>query len=128
MPKRQDPGHQQRLLSQDRVLATLSHEIRTPLNGVLGMAGLLASTRLDDTQRAYLQTLRDCGDHLLNLVNDVLDYAKLEAGRVELEPVDTDVEKLLQGVAELFSPRAFAAGVEIAWWTDGALPQIRVDD
>ena len=80
------------------------------------MAGLLASTRLDDTQKAYLQALRECGDHLLNLVNDVLDLAKLDAGRVELEPAATDVEKLLQGVAELLSPRAHAAGIEIAWW------------
>ncbi len=117
-----------RLLAQDHVLATLSHEIRTPLNGVLGMAGLLASTRLDETQRAYLQTLRECGDHLLNLVNDVLDYAKLEAGRVELEPVPTDVEKLLQGVAELLSPRAFAAKVEIAWWADADIPRLMTDD
>ncbi len=117
-----------RLLAQDQVLATLSHEIRTPLNGVLGMAGLLASTRLDETQRSYLQTLQDCGDHLLNLVNDVLDYAKLEAGRVELEPVETEVERLLQGVAELLSPKAFAAGVEIAWWADPDIPRLMTDD
>jgi CheY-like chemotaxis protein len=117
-----------RFLARDQVLATLSHEIRTPLNGVLGMAGLLASTRLDDTQKAYLQALRDCGDHLLNLVNDVLDLAKLDAGRVELEPVATDVEKLLQGVAELLSPRAYAAGTEIAWWVAPDVPELMTDD
>ncbi|MFV4649368.1 histidine kinase dimerization/phospho-acceptor domain-containing protein, partial [Mycobacterium tuberculosis] len=87
-----------RLLARERLLATLSHEIRTPLNGVLGMAGLLAETPLDPTQSAYLQTLRDCGEHLLALVNDVLDYAKLDAQPVRLEPAPTDVEALLQGV------------------------------
>jgi len=115
-------------LRRDQVLATLSHEIRTPLNGVLGMAGLLASTRLDDTQTAYLQALRDCGDHLLNLVNDVLDFAKLDAGRMELELVETDVEKLLQGVAELLSPRAREMGVEIAWWAAPDTPLLLADD
>jgi signal transduction histidine kinase len=92
------------------------------------MAGLLASTRLDDTQKAYLQSLRDCGDHLLNLVNNALDFAKLEAGRVELEPVATDVERLLQGVSELLSPRAFEVGVEIAWWVDPNMPILLADD
>ena len=122
-PSRNEPA-----LGRDQVLATLSHEIRTPLNGVLGMAGLLASTRLDDTQKAYLQALRECGDHLLNLVNDVLDLAKLDAGRVELEPAATDVEKLLQGVAELLSPRAHSAGIEIAWWVSPDVPELLTDD
>jgi CheY-like chemotaxis protein len=117
-----------RRAARDQVLATLSHEIRTPLNGVLGMAGLLSSTRLDDTQKAYLQALRECGDHLLNLVNDVLDYAKLDAGRMEMEPVETDVERLLQGVAELLSPRARERGIEIAWWVEADVPTLMADD
>ncbi len=127
MAERKDQRKVQ-FLGRDQVLATLSHEIRTPLNGVLGMAGLLASTRLDDTQKAYLQALRDCGDHLLNLVNDVLDFAKLDAGRMELELVETDVEKLLQGVAELLSPRAREMGVEIAWWAAPDMPRLLADD
>jgi CheY-like chemotaxis protein len=91
------------------------------------MAGLLASTRLDATQQAYLATLRESGEHLLSLVNDVLDLAKLESGKIELELVDTDIERLLQGVCELLSPRAHAAGVDIAWATQ-ALPRIKTDD
>ena len=123
-PATRNPG----LLARERVLATLSHEIRTPLNGVLGMAGLLAETKLDATQAAYLKTLRDCGEHLLGLVNDVLDYAKLDAQPVRLEAAPMDVEALLQGVCELLSPRAHAAGIEIAWCTRGAVPRLLADD
>src|ERR1700752_4051650 len=84
-------------------LASLSHEFRTPLNGVLGMARLLEGTRLTAEQKTYVAALRDSGQHLLTLVNDVLDLAKLGAGRVELHPARTDVEGLLRGVAELLS-------------------------
>jgi CheY-like chemotaxis protein len=117
-----------RLKGRDQVLALLSHEMRTPLNGVLGMAGLLAATKLDATQRAYLGALRDSGELLLSLVNDILDLAKLDSRPLELEPVDTDVERLLQGVCELLSPRAYSAGIEIAWSTLGRLPRLRADD
>jgi signal transduction histidine kinase/CheY-like chemotaxis protein len=116
------------LMAQEQFLATLSHEIRTPLNGVLGMAGLLERTRLDATQKDYLAALRASGEHLLGLVNDVLDYAKLDAGRVELELAPTDVERLLQGVCELLSPRAYAAGIEIAWSAETSIPQVLADD
>src|ERR1700755_1725915 len=86
-------------------LAALSHEFRTPLNGVLGMARLLESTRLTAEQRAYAAAVRDSGEHLLTLVNDVLDFAKLGAGKVDLRLTDVALEDLLGGVAELVSPR-----------------------
>ncbi len=117
-----------RLKAREQVLALLSHEMRTPLNGVLGMAGLLAATKLDATQQAYLSALRDSGELLLGLVNDILDLAKLDSRPLELEPVDTDVERLLQGVCELLSPRAYGAGIEIAWSTLGPLPRLQADD
>ena len=117
-----------RARAREQVFALLSHEIRTPLNGVIGMAGLLGATSLDATQAAYLETLQDCADHLLGLVNDVLDLAKLEAGRIELEPTATDIEHLLQGVCELLSPRVHAAGLEIGWAVGADVPVLRVDD
>ncbi|MDB5455306.1 MAG: histidine kinase, partial [Caulobacter sp.] len=96
-------------------LATLSHEFRTPLNGVLGMARLLDGTRLTAEQRAYVAALRESGDHLLALVNDVLDFARLGATEIELHLAPVDIENLLRQVAELMSPRCHEKGVEIAW-------------
>jgi len=109
-------------------LASLSHEFRTPLNGVIGMARLLEGTRLTAEQRAYAQALRESGEHLLTLVNDVLDFAKLGAGRVELHPEPTDVETLLRGVAELLSPRACEKGLEVAWTAPQELIEIHADE
>ncbi|HEY8615411.1 response regulator [Phenylobacterium sp.] len=109
-------------------LASLSHEFRTPLNGVLGMARLLEGTRLTAEQRAYALALRESGEHLLNLVNDVLDFAKLGEGAIELHPQPTDVEALLQGVCELLSPRAREKGLEIAWAAPQRAGRIRADE
>jgi CheY-like chemotaxis protein len=109
-------------------LATLSHEFRTPLNGVLGMARLLEGTRLTGEQRAYVTALRESGDHLLSLVNDVLDFARLGATAIDLSPAPVDVEDLLRQVAELMSPRAHEKGVEIAWAVSPGLPTILADE
>ncbi|MCR5878062.1 response regulator [Phenylobacterium sp. J367] len=109
-------------------LASLSHEFRTPLNGVLGMARLLEGTRLTAEQRAYASALRESGEHLLNLVNDVLDFAKLGEGAIELHPHPVDVEALLQGVCELLSPRAREKGLEIACAAPAGMGRIRADE
>ncbi|MBJ7409907.1 MAG: response regulator [Phenylobacterium sp.] len=109
-------------------LASLSHEFRTPLNGVLGMARLLEGTKLTAEQKAYVSALHDSGQHLLTLVNDVLDYAKLGAGRVELHPAPMEVEGLLRSVAELLSPRAREKGVEIAWAAPPAPAAVHADE
>ncbi len=109
-------------------LASLSHEFRTPLNGVLGMARLLDGTPLSAEQRTYVAALRESGEHLLTLVNDVLDFAKLGAGRVELHPAATDVEGLLRSLAELLSPRAREKGLEIAWAASPGVGAVRADE
>lgn len=109
-------------------LASLSHEFRTPLNGVLGMARLLEGTRLTAEQRAYVGALRESGEHLLSLVNDVLDFARLGAGKVELRPTPMDVEGLLRSVCELLSPRAQEKGLEIAWAAPAGIGKILADE
>jgi len=109
-------------------LATLSHEFRTPLNGVLGMARLLENTKLTAEQRSYVTALRESGDHLLSLVNDVLHFARLGAASIELSLAPVDIESLLRQVAELMSPRAHEKGVEIAWALSSPLPAIQADE
>ena len=109
-------------------LATLSHEFRTPLNGVLGMARLLEGTRLTAEQRSYVTALRESGDHLLSLVNDVLDFARLGATAIDLTLAPVDIEGLLRQVAELMSPRAHEKGVEIAWAVSPGLPTLLADE
>jgi CheY-like chemotaxis protein len=120
-------------MSDDRAitpeqLATLSHEFRTPLNGVLGMARLLDGTRLTAEQKAYVGALRESGDHLLSLVNDVLDLARLGAGRIELHTAPTDIAALLRQVTELMSPRAHEKGIEVAWTCAADLPPVVADE
>jgi CheY-like chemotaxis protein len=109
-------------------LAALSHEFRTPLNGVIGMARLLEGTKLTAEQRAYVAALTESGEHLLGLVNDVLDYARLGAGRVELAHTPIAPEDLLRQVCELLSPRAHEKGVEIGWAADAGLAPIVTDE
>ena len=128
MTKRARKGAEGLGRSDEMILAALSHEFRTPLNGVLGMARLLARTRLDAAQRSYVTALEQSGEHLLGLVNQVLDLARLQSGRIELRPGLVDLEPLLQGVTEILSPRAHAKGLEIAWAVDPGLPPIRADE
>ena len=123
-------GHAARagLDQREHYLASMSHELRTPLNGVLGMAGLLADTRLAADQRAYLATLQDCGEHLLGLVNDILDLARLDSGQLTLHPAPLEPKALLQSTAELLSPKAHGKGLEIAWAAPSGLPTVMADE
>ncbi|MFM8375187.1 MAG: hybrid sensor histidine kinase/response regulator [Phenylobacterium sp.] len=109
-------------------LAGLSHEFRTPLNGVLGLARLLEATPLTGEQRSYVDALRESGEHLLGLVNQLLDFARLGASAVEVLADEVALEDLLRGVCELTAPRAAEKGLEIGWWIAPGLGRIRADE
>lgn len=109
-------------------LRLMSHEMRTPLNGVIGMINLLQRTRLDGAQRAYAETARQSAEHLLGLVNDLLDYARLEAGKLEFDLAPVDLEGMVRGVAELLSARAHEKGLEIVWSVAADVPDIVADE
>ncbi|KAF7133087.1 hypothetical protein RHSIM_Rhsim09G0086800 [Rhododendron simsii] len=99
-------------VAKSQFLATVSHEIRTPMNGILGMLALLLDTALSSTQRDYAQTAQACGKALIALINEVLDSAKIEAGKLELEAVPFDLRSILDDVLSLFSEKSRHKGIE----------------
>ncbi|WP_425410467.1 response regulator [Hyphococcus sp.] len=105
-----------------QLLATMSHEMRTPLNGILGMTSLLMDTPLEPNQRAYAESVRESGVALLALINDLLDFTKIEAGHMEIEQNTFSPAGLVQGVAELLSPKAADKNIELAAFVDSAIP------
>ena len=114
--------------AKSRFLATVSHEFRTPLNGILGMADLLADTGPDAEQATYIEALRTSGEALLALVDDILDFAKVEAGKLELAEESFELVQLVETVAELMAPRAQAKGIELAAHIAPDLPARLIGD
>lgn len=116
------------LISKDRFVANISHELRTPMNAIAGFTELLKKTKLNDDQEEYADAIGIATENLTAMINDILDIAKIEAGKIEFERRVFNVRDVMRKTHILLSPRADAAGITFTWSCDANVPSFIVSD
>ncbi|ASR48794.1 PAS domain-containing sensor histidine kinase [Paenibacillus kribbensis] len=114
--------------AKSEFLSVMSHELRTPMNGIIGMAGLLADTELDEEQRSYIDIITSSSSALMQILNEILDLSKIEAGKMALLHEPFELERVMGSVADLFLRQAMEKGVLLEWHVDQELPGVLVGD
>lgn len=114
--------------AKSEFLAAMSHEIRTPMNGILGMLRILADSQLTEAQRARLAVVRSSSQTLLGILNDILDYSKIESGRIDLDPTDFDLRQLVDDIVAVMRFRAGEKGLELAATVADDVPSVLAGD
>jgi PAS domain S-box-containing protein len=108
--------------AKSQFLATMSHEVRTPLNGILGFTNLLLETPLTPDQREYVETIQLSGETLIQLTDGILDYARMESGKFQLEPMPCGPRECVEDALDLVATKAAAKGLELLHWVDDSVP------
>jgi PAS domain S-box-containing protein len=116
------------LVMKDRFVANISHELRTPMNAIIGFTDLLLKTNPSDEQREYLEAVHMAGDNLTSMINDVLDLAKIEAGKIEFESKPFSVRAVMANTHRLLSQTAFQSGLRFEWECEGNVPMYVLGD
>ena len=119
---------QENASAKERFLANMSHEIRTPLNGIMGMARQLAKTKLDTTQREYLNIIYMSSQNLMAILNDILDLAKLHSNKLQLEEIGFNLNKIVKSIIHNFEEQAFSKGIELLYQIDENIEPVLVGD